>query len=654
MSDKINRPICPELENIIGVKYPILDHGWVQVVDYMGVEQSVVDAARISYSGGGTVKLNDDKNLLRYLWDNQHSSPFEMLEIRFNIAMPIFVMRQWVRHRTACLAGDNVLNFSLPKRNKHHPKTVEETYKIFKQLKMQKACRTAEKDENVDLVDENVRYKATDLARLLNLKPAILQQRCSKYGLKSEKVAGIFYVWGKDYLDWKSVERQMPIHNKMRQMRLRSLNEYSLTLQHTNIVDIWESGVKKIYLVKLPNGNSVKCSEDHLIHTNKGWLKLNEFYNIVEGTWNTDIKLSNFKPILGESLILEGEFNKDAPTEVWKKMIGFEDRYEISSLGRVKSHYLGKVMDKKIFVSQGRHTVRLSTKGKGAQAMGVYRLLAENFIPNPDNLPLVCHRDGNSLNDNLDNLYWGTYADNTQDSLAHDTFNKLRHDFSEIESITALGEEMTYDLEVEGPHHNFSCNGIVVHNSTNEISGRYSVLPRMFYTPEVGQMKVQSKANKQGGDELILDPVKRKAIRQIFESSQQEAYEQYEILLEDLNLTRELSRCVLPVNLYTQITSKWDIRNLLHFLRLRLDPHAQYEIRVYAERIHQMLKLWIPNIIENFDNYTINSFNLSGNALEALKGVMKDQDVAAFKENLALKGVGTRESDTIISKLFEV
>ena len=80
--------------------FPVLDHGFVRVIDYMGDDTSIVQAARVSY-GKGTKSVRNDEGLIRYLMRHRHSTPFEMCEIKFHIKLPIFVARQWIRHRTA-------------------------------------------------------------------------------------------------------------------------------------------------------------------------------------------------------------------------------------------------------------------------------------------------------------------------------------------------------------------------------------------------------------------------------------------------------------------------------------------------------------------------------------------------------------------------
>jgi len=94
------RATVPALEEMLYVATPVLDHGFVRVIDYMGDDGAVVQAARVSY-GRGTKRVSEDAGLIRYLMRHRHSTPFEMCEIKFHIKLPIFVARQWIRHRTA-------------------------------------------------------------------------------------------------------------------------------------------------------------------------------------------------------------------------------------------------------------------------------------------------------------------------------------------------------------------------------------------------------------------------------------------------------------------------------------------------------------------------------------------------------------------------
>ncbi len=98
--NKTKRVTAPELEKILYDAIPVLDHGFIRVVDYMGDDASIVQAARVSY-GKGTKKVSTDAGLIKYLMRHWHSTPFEMCEIKYHIKLPIFIARQWIRHRTA-------------------------------------------------------------------------------------------------------------------------------------------------------------------------------------------------------------------------------------------------------------------------------------------------------------------------------------------------------------------------------------------------------------------------------------------------------------------------------------------------------------------------------------------------------------------------
>ena len=94
------RPISEGMEAILYEPFPVLDHGFVRVVDYMGNDEAIVQAARVSY-GRGTKKVQEDRGLINYLLRHWHTTPFEMAEIKLHVKLPIFVARQWIRHRTA-------------------------------------------------------------------------------------------------------------------------------------------------------------------------------------------------------------------------------------------------------------------------------------------------------------------------------------------------------------------------------------------------------------------------------------------------------------------------------------------------------------------------------------------------------------------------
>ncbi len=99
-AEQLSRPSVPELDALLGHSFPVLDDGFIRLVDYMGTDQSIVQAARVSY-GAGTKKVSQDRGLIRYLLRHRHTTPFEMCEIKLHIRVPMDAWRQWIRHRTA-------------------------------------------------------------------------------------------------------------------------------------------------------------------------------------------------------------------------------------------------------------------------------------------------------------------------------------------------------------------------------------------------------------------------------------------------------------------------------------------------------------------------------------------------------------------------
>lgn len=151
--------------------------------------------------------------------------------------------------------------------------------------------------------------------------------------------------------------------------------------------------------------------------------------------------------------------------------------------------------------------------------------------------------------------------------------------------------------------------------NVNEVSARYSILPNDFYIPEREHILQQSKMNNQGGDGESPNGQK---FRVSLDLDSQFAYRLYEEYIES-GMARETARMMLPVNIYTKFVWKVDLHNLLHFLRLRADPHAQYEIRVYAELILDMVKKWVPFAYDAFKEYRMEAVGFSKTQAEMIQ-----------------------------------
>ena len=157
--------------------------------------------------------------------------------------------------------------------------------------------------------------------------------------------------------------------------------------------------------------------------------------------------------------------------------------------------------------------------------------------------------------------------------------------------------------------------------NVNEYSARYSILDREFYIPEPSQLAAQSVVNNQGRGE-VLTGAESARVLDILKRDAAQCYDDYEAMLSQdgqQGLARELARMNLPMNIYTQWYWKVDLHNLFHFLRLRADAHAQYEIRVYADAIAACVKDWVPAAYAAFEDYRMGGVTLSGKAIAVLK-----------------------------------
>ncbi len=156
----------------------------------------------------------------------------------------------------------------------------------------------------------------------------------------------------------------------------------------------------------------------------------------------------------------------------------------------------------------------------------------------------------------------------------------------------------------------------------NEISGRYSVLNDDFYVPADKHVHMQSEANMQGRDESRpAPPAARKKLRQQMTEHNQETFEHYEQMIGE-GISREIARINLPLSLYTEFYWQMDLHNLLHFLKLRLDHHAQLEIRKYAKVIAKIVQAACPYAWESFERHVLNGRQLSADEVQAVRNLL--------------------------------
>ena len=489
MSQRIHptrRPTVPAAEEILGGYFPVLDHGFVALVDYMGTDDSVERAARVSY-GYGTRKVSATRGLIRYLRRHLHTTPSEMVEFKFHCAMPMFVARQWVRHRTACLAEGTDVYFDLPGaeargRRQLYKLPIEEIWRRFQPTRNRS---------------------------------------------RPDKQRNPFFR-----------------RDRVKRMKLRQVDEDKLAMQHTRVVDVYRNGVKPVFRMVLEDGKSIEATADHRF--------------LFAGGWDTLRGATGVRETGGRAVWRQGDcfvyVNGAAEQREWTW------------------HYTAKLV--------------------------------------------------------------------------------------RIARLEFVGERETYDLEVEGPHHNFVANGIVTHNSVNEYSGRYSLMPLLFYSPEHDQFSLQSATSNQGRAPGSVSPeFYGEAIRR-WEDVRARAADDYGWLVGE-NVARELARIDLPLSTYTQWYWKIDLHNLLHFLTLRVDDHAQWEIQEYGRVMAGMVKRVAPLSYEAWIDYQVMGDKLTGAEIAALSrlvaadgdGVCARDGAALTNAELAGLGLSGREIRELKEKL---
>jgi len=184
--------------------------------------------------------------------------------------------------------------------------------------------------------------------------------------------------------------------------------------------------------------------------------------------------------------------------------------------------------------------------------------------------------------------------------------------------------------------------------NVNEYSARYSILDREFYIPAPEHINAQSVINNQGRGQ-VLEGEEAARVLDILKTDSERSYDNYESMISDEGqngLARELARMNLPANIYTQWYWKVDLHNLFHFLRLRADAHAQYEIRVYADEICKIVADWVPFAYRAFEDYRLGGAQLSATALDCVRRMLKGE--AVTQENSGMSKGEWREFEGAI------
>lgn len=193
--------------------------------------------------------------------------------------------------------------------------------------------------------------------------------------------------------------------------------------------------------------------------------------------------------------------------------------------------------------------------------------------------------------------------------------------------------------------------------NVNEYSARYSIMDKEFYIPDASQLAPQSKKNHQGRGGEALSAEESRRVLEILKGDSEQVYDHYEELMNcdekgtvldesKSGIARELARMNLTLNYYTQWYWKIDLHNLMHFLMLRADPHAQYEIRVYADAMIKVVEKWVPFAFDAFQEHRLHGSRLSRTGLAVVKRM-----IAGEKVSQETSGLTKREWDELMATL---
>lgn len=407
----------------------------------------------------------------------------------------------------------------------------------------------------------------------------------------SRPVDGTHYPYRLDrlYKNWNDPAQRARLKN----MRIRSTNEDTKEVFDNRLTDVVYSGKKAVYTMLLDNGAEVTASEDHRILTSEGWLTIKDL-------------METPVPVLAANAHLVRNVESHWPDNItsteWRWVPGWEGRYEVSDAGEVRSwvNTRNRELDLPKIKRRTKNTagyacVSLSRDGL-SRMYNCHALVMEAFVgPRPEGQE-IRHLDGNRLNSSLTNLAYGFPYENQEDRKDHGTVKYLGTSYYDILEVVFRGVEDTYDISVEGPHHNFFAGGVVVHNSYNEVSRRYVDAPPEFFWPDKWRRKADNV--KQGSsDEEFVGADEDNPLTLV-----EEALSWYNRMIEQ-GMAPEQARMLLPQNMYTEFYMSGNLRAWNHFLALRLDGHAQKEVQDVAKMVENILQPLWPVSMEALRKY---------------------------------------------------
>lgn len=561
--------------------------GWIGLIDHMGTESTITNAARVSFGKMKETFDEKDEKLLRYLIENKHLTPLEHVKFTFSVHCPLFVRGQWHRHRGGwCLTGDSVVTFNSKSEWKKGFHSSERNWK-GENFTLEYLYNMWNKSENHKNRIKNMLIRVYDEQSKKYTVSNIEEVMCNgeKEVFEIELESGKKLKLTKDHKIMTKDGWQ-----EMQDAVLLKFDNYTATMQKdceilVNGVEIpWKSydWMKK----EREEGYSVSEIAEHAgcsYHNIRKWLKIhglkfNHLDNLsgVNGKppWNKG--LSGYKI---NRVVTEEEKNKVREARSGEKSNFWKGGVSTAraNVARWTTQIAHKVHEKNNYICQecGKSGVKLHAHH--IVPVGVNDNLAYDF----NNLTSLCTKCHSKKHVEL-----GSYKNKE--------YKGLFGHYEKIVSVKYVGIQNTYDLTISGDNHNFLANGILVHNCYNEISRRYTEVDMEYYIPE--KFRVQSENNKQASvEDSVIE--KNQEACEIYAKFTEALHLAYEKLLE-LGVCKEQARGILPQTMFTTFWATVDLRNLLHFIELRDDDHAQKEIREYAKAMKELIRPYVPHVVE--------------------------------------------------------
>ncbi len=613
----------------------VLDHGFVRLDEAMASDLSVANAARVSFARRKAEMDDADEGLIRFLLRERHGTPFEHNAFRFHVRCPIFVAREWFRHRIGCLTGDTEVTFVNHLGHAVKPKTIDQLWRMWNQGERDGHALGDEQREAVrDLAAQGLSQRA--IARRLGVGRRVV--RTTLAGADGTRDGR-----------WR-----------VRRMRVRMFDEETCEFGFGHIADVLDKGVQPVYELTLADGKSLTLTENHRLLTDEGWLTMRQAVGLVGSGEGAEMTrpcalLVNGTPVYRDRAWLQrrrvaGRSVSEIAAEAgcsystvrkWLAIhelrftaaerrgrrpwnagrTGYRINLHVSDAhreairaarsGPKSNFWRGGVAPRR--ASIGRWTREQAPRvhqvfAYTCQACGTVggRLHAHHAVPvwldqsralDLGNLVSVCepcHRDIHRTRETELEFVrrLAPLADIPRGPLVPRTGFRLTAHVAPVASLRYVGLRQTYDLSIEGPWHNFVANGMVVHNSFNEFSMRYAKATDEFYVP--APEDVRSQVGKPGAYTFeTVSPELAEATREELTAVYEAAYATYARLVER-GVARELARCVLPVGAYTEFYWTVNARALMNFVSLRASETAQREIRRYAEAVETFLAAQMP------------------------------------------------------------